>query len=299
MMRLCSVALVLAAGLCAAADPAKWSAKSATVELPKELAEPVKALLSDKAVQVADADGKAVCDLWFRKSVPVKATAAEIQKGLNYRQVEQSEETLIQPATPSAQVGGPPGVGAGGAGNAAALTNQLLSAQRSLIQAQNQLYSIWINFQVARMQLYRDLELLPLDTRGVWNDEHTFCCGPDRPGTSGPPAGDAAGADREAGQPERLFATLVAARADEVEGRPASESNATCRESSGRASTSRRARGTAIIRAGTRSTSTPPIGVCTRGSRGTASPTSSAEPAGLRTASVSSLRFGLIRVAPR
>lgn len=90
MMRLCSVALVLAAGLCVAADPAKWSAKSATVELPKELAEPIKALLSDKAVQVTDADGKTVCDLWFRKSVPVKATAAEIQKGLNYRQVEQS-----------------------------------------------------------------------------------------------------------------------------------------------------------------------------------------------------------------
>ena len=56
-------------------------------------------------------------------------------------------------------------------GNAAALTNQLLQAQSSLLQAQNQLFDIWINYLTVRMQLYRDLELMPLDFRGVWIDE--------------------------------------------------------------------------------------------------------------------------------
>lgn len=118
---------------------------------------------------------------------------------LAYFQVEQSLETFRQPSTPSGLVAGPPG-GGGGAGNAAALTQQLLGAQRSLNQAQNQLYTIWINFQIARMQLYRDLELMPLDFRGVWNDEHATCCDPNE---SGPDAGDRRN-DRETGRPERL-----------------------------------------------------------------------------------------------
>jgi len=118
---------------------------------------------------------------------------------LAYFQVEQSLETFRQPSVPSGLVAGPPG-GGGGAGNAAALTQQLLSAQRSLNQAQNQLYTIWINFQVARMQLYRDLELMPLDFRGVWNDEHATCCDPHEPGADAGEPRDG----RETGRPERL-----------------------------------------------------------------------------------------------
>ena len=121
---------------------------------------------------------------------------------LAYFQVEQSLETFRQPSTPSGQAGGPPG--GGGAGNAAALTNQLLGAQRSLNQAQNQLYQIWVNFQIARMQLYRDLELMPLDFRGVWNDEHATCCGSDTPGSGQQPADPQPAGDREALQPQRL-----------------------------------------------------------------------------------------------
>jgi hypothetical protein len=51
------------------------------------------------------------------------------------------------------------------------LTQQVLNAQRSLPSAQNQVYLVWISFQTTRLQLYRDLELLPLDQRGVWIDE--------------------------------------------------------------------------------------------------------------------------------
>jgi hypothetical protein len=33
------------------------------------------------------------------------------------------------------------------------------------------LLATWINYRIARQQLYLDLELLPLDPRGVWIDE--------------------------------------------------------------------------------------------------------------------------------
>ena len=56
--------------------------------------------------------------------------------------------------------GGGVGTGGGGgsnAGNAAALTQQLLSP-RNLPAAQNALYQVWVNYLVGRLQLYRDLE---------------------------------------------------------------------------------------------------------------------------------------------
>jgi outer membrane protein TolC len=85
---------------------------------------------------------------------------------------------------------------AGGADGPAAQTQQILSAQRSLPQAQNQLLTVWINYLNTRLQLYRDLELMPLDARGVWIDEIRACdCGLEEPGKPGgpglPPAGDA------------------------------------------------------------------------------------------------------------
>lgn len=97
---------------------------------------------------------------------------------LAYLQVDNSAEVFNQPPIPG---------GAGNAAaNAAALTNQLLGAQRSLPAAQNALYSIWINYQITRLFLYRDLELLNLDNRGVWIDDvaTTQCadgCSDDRP----------------------------------------------------------------------------------------------------------------------
>lgn len=83
---------------------------------------------------------------------------------LAYTQVENALENFNQPDLP--------GQPAGNAGQAAALTNQLLQAQRSLNQAQSQLYRVWISYINLRMQIYRDLELLPLDARGVWIDEY-------------------------------------------------------------------------------------------------------------------------------
>ena len=47
----------------------------------------------------------------------------------------------------------------------------MLNAQAGLNGAQNALFGLWINYLNTRIQLYRDLELMPLDFRGVWTDE--------------------------------------------------------------------------------------------------------------------------------
>jgi hypothetical protein len=98
------------------------------------------------------------------------------QLELAYLTIDSSLESLEAPTPPPA----PPGIPASriGADGPAALTQQLLSAQRSLPTAQNQLLTIWINYLNSRLQLYRDLELMPLDARGVWIDNITDCdCG--------------------------------------------------------------------------------------------------------------------------
>jgi outer membrane protein TolC len=94
-------------------------------------------------------------------------TIQQRQLELAYLQVDNSSEVF----------NAPPEAGRGGAsaGNAAALTRQLLDAQRSLPAAQNQLYTVWINYQISRLNLYRDLERMPLDGRGLWDDAHTAC----------------------------------------------------------------------------------------------------------------------------
>lgn len=99
-----------------------------------------------------------------------------------YDQVENSLDVLQappqpdQPGTP-AQPGRAALQGQQQAANAASLTAQLLSAQNSLLRAQNSLYTFWVDYLIARMTFYRDIEQLPLDSRGVWIDES--CSPPD------------------------------------------------------------------------------------------------------------------------
>ncbi len=81
---------------------------------------------------------------------------------LAYAQVDSARSTLVAPPDPGARES---------AGNVAALTDQLLRAQAQLLRSQNSLYAVWINYQVARTNTYLDLELLPLDARGLWTDE--------------------------------------------------------------------------------------------------------------------------------
>ncbi|HEY2784683.1 MAG TPA: TolC family protein [Fimbriiglobus sp.] len=99
---------------------------------------------------------------------------------LAFAQVDNARATLLAPPDPkvSDSAGGP-----------AALTEQLLNAQDGLVQAQNGLYTAWVNYTTTRMELYLDLDLLPLDTRGVWLDDLSAHPGTDRnPSRAGDPA---------------------------------------------------------------------------------------------------------------
>jgi hypothetical protein len=86
---------------------------------------------------------------------------------LAYLEVENALDTFYAPPAPSA--------GPASAGNAAALTQQLLAAQSRVPTVQDQLYTFWLSYQTVRLQLFRDLELMPLDYRGVWIDDVASC----------------------------------------------------------------------------------------------------------------------------
>lgn len=119
---------------------------------------------------------------------------------LAYLQVENSQEEFNAP--PPAPRGADPGRGAdlSSSANAAALTRQRLDAQNSLLRAQNQLYQTWINYLTTRLELYRDLELMPLDFRGVWTDELANLSRSSPSSDGRPPADQRPGPER----PERL-----------------------------------------------------------------------------------------------
>jgi hypothetical protein len=78
---------------------------------------------------------------------------------LAYYLRDSSREALLQPPAPGVRL------------DYTSLTQQYLNNQNNLVQSQNALYSLWTNYYVTRLQLFRDLELMPLDSRGVWIDE--------------------------------------------------------------------------------------------------------------------------------
>ena len=94
------------------------------------------------------------------------------QLKLAYLTIDSSLESLQAPIAPAAPF---PGAARTVADGPAALTQQLLTAQRSLPTAQNALLLVYISYLDQRMQLYRDLELMPLDQRGVWIDQIRDC----------------------------------------------------------------------------------------------------------------------------
>lgn len=115
----------------------------------------------------------------LRASANSYQTVQKRQVELAYIQVDQALQAFSQPQTPSgpppAQGSvGPPAAGGGG-GDPAALTQQLLQTQNSLLTAQNGLYNTWISYLINRMSLYRDLGLMQLDPSGVWIDDVATC----------------------------------------------------------------------------------------------------------------------------
>jgi hypothetical protein len=87
--RLVAVGILLAAAPAFAAD-AKYTIQAVDTPPPKELAEPIRKLLSDRAVQLRDEKGTVLCDLWLRKQLPVKAAPAQVKSGLSYRDLDES-----------------------------------------------------------------------------------------------------------------------------------------------------------------------------------------------------------------
>ena len=90
---ICWVAL----GFIVAAYPAwaaerKYSIRSGSTVPPKELSEPVVKLLSQESIQLLDAKGEVLAELWLRKEIPAKA-AADAKKGVTYRDLD--ETTLL------------------------------------------------------------------------------------------------------------------------------------------------------------------------------------------------------------
>jgi hypothetical protein len=127
------------------------------------------------------------------------------QLELAYLTIDSSLESLQAPTAPPLL----PGQTRTAQDGPAALTQQLLNAQRTLPTAQNALLTIWISYLNQRLQLYRDLELMPLDERGVWIDKIKECeCGldPEKPSEnkSGEPGAPATGPGKPSGMPETL-----------------------------------------------------------------------------------------------
>jgi hypothetical protein len=127
------------------------------------------------------------------------------QVELAYLTVENSLDTFQQPPAPVPA--GAPALDV--ATRAAALTNQLLGAQTQLYTAQIAMTTIWITYLNTRLQLYRDMELMPLDFRGVWIDDVATCQCPDGSARksdtgAGQPAGERGAPGGEGPRPERL-----------------------------------------------------------------------------------------------
>src|SRR4029077_8387159 len=85
-------------------------------------------------------------------------------------QVENALEVIVAPVDPDQLKAS----GTAGQANAAALTQQYLNVLGQLNGAQTKMYDIWLSYLATRMQLYQDLERLPLDSRGVWTDEFGY-----------------------------------------------------------------------------------------------------------------------------
>jgi hypothetical protein len=129
-----------------------------------------------------------------------------------YSQVENALEVIVAPVDPDQLKA----TGTAGQANAAALTNQYLGALGSLNGAQTQMYRIWLSYLATRMQLYIDLERLPLDNRGVWIDERGASGDPSCAGTgTGAPHVERGNPDPQPAERPRLLPP--------PEGRPALE----------------------------------------------------------------------------
>ena len=85
-----AAALVLLAVAGAAHAQAPYSIKEAKTAPPKELKPAVAGLLDDNTVQLLDAKDALICEVWFRKEVPAKATEEQVKNGITLREIPET-----------------------------------------------------------------------------------------------------------------------------------------------------------------------------------------------------------------
>jgi hypothetical protein len=114
------------------------------------------------------------------RALVLQSEVYNIQKGnlvISLRQKDNSQRLIFAP----------PGPGdSGGSQQITANTQTLVQAQNSFLSSQNTLISTWVNYQTARLSLYRDLGIIPYDE---WEAFYELF--------PAQPAGDDAGADRD------------------------------------------------------------------------------------------------------
>jgi hypothetical protein len=86
-----ALSLALLLPFAAAQDKGKFTVKTLSAEPPKELSEPIRKLLAGEAIEMIDAAGKPIADIWLRKEMPTEATPEQIKNGITYRELKQSE----------------------------------------------------------------------------------------------------------------------------------------------------------------------------------------------------------------
>ncbi len=96
MIRMLSFAIpltfaVLLFSFAAAQDGKKFSIKTTPTPIPKDVSADIQKLLVDSSVQLLDAAGKPICDVWFRKDLPAEATPEQLKTGVTFREVKQTE----------------------------------------------------------------------------------------------------------------------------------------------------------------------------------------------------------------
>jgi hypothetical protein len=84
------VAAVLAFLSVTTARADDYSIKEAKTAPPKEVDKAIAATLAERSVQLLDAKGDLLAELWFAKEVAAKATPAQVKAGLTYRELPET-----------------------------------------------------------------------------------------------------------------------------------------------------------------------------------------------------------------
>jgi hypothetical protein len=83
------LALALLAALPAVA-PAQYAVKETDHKPPDDVKDPIRKLLNEKSLQLTDAKGTVLAEVWFRKEIPAKATPEQVKNGLTYREIPET-----------------------------------------------------------------------------------------------------------------------------------------------------------------------------------------------------------------